>query len=316
MKKHGTWILAAVLLATPLLAQENTPELLAWWMFNEEDGGTTLLDWSGNEFNAGILAPEQVWRVVDPVIGTALWFDGTTVLDDPLMGGGYVVAEELADQLFEPMFSVAAWICPESLPPYAPVLTKVTDTETWADGFGLYIEETGKLGAFVNGYDGHVMLGGDGRVNAWTHLCLTFDGTTAKFYVNGQLRSSAEPGSSAVVNAAPVCIGTLAGWETWAWHGAIADARVYASALSAADVTALFSSSPASLVADSDGDGMPDVWELRFGLNPLNPNDASQIRHASDGFTNLQKYRLGMNPLKAAVVSTTPLLKVYTPMEK
>ena len=27
-------------------------------------------------------------------------------------------------------------------------------------------------------------------------------------------------------------------------------------------------------VVDTDGDGMPDVWEVRYGLNPNDPGDA------------------------------------------
>ncbi|MEP6670725.1 MAG: sugar-binding protein [Chthoniobacter sp.] len=42
---------------------------------------------------------------------------------------------------------------------------------------------------------------------------------------------------------------------------------------------------------DSDGDGIPDWWETRSGLNPNDPSDASQL--SSDGVhTNLQLYLL------------------------
>jgi hypothetical protein len=46
---------------------------------------------------------------------------------------------------------------------------------------------------------------------------------------------------------------------------------------------------------DSDGDGMPDAWELQYGLNPfLNDADGDPD---GDGLTNLQEYQLGTNPL-------------------
>jgi Bacterial TSP3 repeat len=50
--------------------------------------------------------------------------------------------------------------------------------------------------------------------------------------------------------------------------------------------------------SDSDGDGLPDDWELANGLNPLS---ASGDNGASgdpdhDGFTNLQEFLAGTNP--------------------
>ena len=39
---------------------------------------------------------------------------------------------------------------------------------------------------------------------------------------------------------------------------------------------------------DTDGDGMPDSWELAHGLNPKDPSDGSRI--ASNGYTNVENY--------------------------
>lgn len=49
---------------------------------------------------------------------------------------------------------------------------------------------------------------------------------------------------------------------------------------------------------DDDNDGMPDSWEATYGLNPLYAGDAGQDPDG-DGWTNLQEYQQGSNPLVA-----------------
>jgi hypothetical protein len=48
-------------------------------------------------------------------------------------------------------------------------------------------------------------------------------------------------------------------------------------------------------VKDADGDGMPDEWETKFGLNPNDPADAVKDCNG-DGYTNVEKYLNGIDP--------------------
>ncbi|OAI19263.1 hypothetical protein A1507_07650 [Methylomonas koyamae] len=48
---------------------------------------------------------------------------------------------------------------------------------------------------------------------------------------------------------------------------------------------------------DDDGDGMPDTWEIQYGLNPLSPADAG-LDSDGDGNTNLAEYQANSNPLQ------------------
>jgi hypothetical protein len=48
-------------------------------------------------------------------------------------------------------------------------------------------------------------------------------------------------------------------------------------------------------VGDSDGDGLPDSWEIARGLNPNDPADA-RLDSDGDGLTNLQEYLAGTDP--------------------
>jgi len=40
--------------------------------------------------------------------------------------------------------------------------------------------------------------------------------------------------------------------------------------------------------ADSDGDGIPDEWEVAHGLNPRHPSDPSAVD--ASGYSNIERY--------------------------
>ena len=46
---------------------------------------------------------------------------------------------------------------------------------------------------------------------------------------------------------------------------------------------------------DSDGDGMPDDWEIKHGLNPNDPADAMKDANG-DGYSNIEKFINGLDP--------------------
>ncbi len=46
---------------------------------------------------------------------------------------------------------------------------------------------------------------------------------------------------------------------------------------------------------DSDGDGLPDDWEIKWGLNPHDPSDAAQDGNGN-GLSNLMEYQCGLDP--------------------
>jgi hypothetical protein len=48
---------------------------------------------------------------------------------------------------------------------------------------------------------------------------------------------------------------------------------------------------------DSDRDGMPDAWEIKYKLNPNDPSDAISDCNG-DGYTNIEKYINGIDPDK------------------
>ncbi len=75
---------------------------------------------------------------------------------------------------------------------------------------------------------------------------------------------------------------------------------------------------------DTDGDGMPDAWELAHGLNPIDPTDAARDDDG-DGFSNLQEYLAGTDPADPAsalkiialsVTGTNTLISFSTALDR
>lgn len=63
---------------------------------------------------------------------------------------------------------------------------------------------------------------------------------------------------------------------------------------------------------DDDNDGMPDDWEISFGLNPVDNSDA-QTDTDLDGFTNLQEYEAGTDPTDSNSVPSSGITSVIKP---
>ena len=50
-----------------------------------------------------------------------------------------------------------------------------------------------------------------------------------------------------------------------------------------------------STFADSDGDNIPDGWEVLYGLDPLDPSDAL-LDTDNDGVMNVEEFRSNSDP--------------------
>ena len=48
---------------------------------------------------------------------------------------------------------------------------------------------------------------------------------------------------------------------------------------------------------DTDNDGMPDEWEVEYGLDPTDANDNS-LDTDGDGYTNIEEWLNGTDPTR------------------
>ena len=204
-----------------------TSGLIGYWNF-DEDTGTIAHDTSGSGYNGTV--NNAGW--VSGKVNSALSFNGSSsdvVTPNILLGGA---------------FSISAWVNPAAAQgEYA----RIAETQ-YSPGFYLGTNFVGSGYKFiVNGASGATGLCGlsygcaeGGTVTAGWHLVTaTFDGTTGKLYVDGVLAGS-DTFTPANTNL-PLNIGRYFGSNGFGWNGVIDEVRLYNRALSAAEVTAIFS---------------------------------------------------------------------------
>lgn len=193
------------------------------WSFNEGTGGT-VADSSGQN-NTGTVQG-ATWTTAGRY-GGALTFDGTN---------DYVTVPDANSLDLTTGMTMTAWVRPTTLGAWRQVLLKERP-----NGLTYAMYATGGSGnrpngqASIGGVDREV--GGTAAIaaNAWTHLAVSYDGSTMRIYVNGtQVATRAQTGAAATSSNA-LKIGGNAIWGEW-FAGQIDEVRVFNRALTAAEV--------------------------------------------------------------------------------
>ena len=81
-------------------------------------------------------------------------------------------------------------------------------------------------GNFINLADGN-----------WHHIIITFVGTSLKFYIDGQLDSTATWSAGVITSAKTMYLGVYRDGSSYEWEGNIANMKIYHKELSASEVT-------------------------------------------------------------------------------
>jgi hypothetical protein len=190
------------------------PNLTCWWTL-EEGMGTRVLDWSGHG-NHGDFVNNPKW-VLDGYDGSALNFDGS----------GESVISRFDDETWT-AFTVAVWAKADEL--FQSNNSAICATNSSTDGGFQFSFDP------ANRYRYHSDIDQDmGPASLdWVHLAVSYDGTTATAYYNGEYAATFTPADDDFVNN-KYAIGVNRAEDNW-FDGSIDDFRVYNKALTQEEV--------------------------------------------------------------------------------
>ncbi len=209
----------------------------AYWRLGEAAGATTTADNSGNGHVGTVVgSPLGAEGVFGPGFDMAMTLTASS--------GSYVEIPDAA--VFNaPQFTVEAWIMAESgISSFDAVINKSSNTG-FNDGYGIYYYN-GNIQFFVDQYNLTNDAKGPLPLNEWTHVTATFDGGTARLYVNGQLAGE-RTGITLDPTTTPIEIGRGRN-SAYEWSGRIDEVAYYDSVLSESTILAHANTLPLTTV--------------------------------------------------------------------
>jgi hypothetical protein len=166
--------------------------------------------------------------------------------------------------------TLAAWVSPEvNQGVELPIVLKYR-SRLGEDAYWLYTWTSGepegpRFRVDCSGGVGDVYSPSLLPINTWSFVVGTYDGSSAKLYVNGELKASASVSGQINVSSRPLTIGGV--WEGvvgvdifYAFNGKIDDVRVYDRALTSDEILQLYNlpPPPPPPCPDGDSDGICD----------------------------------------------------------
>ncbi|WP_113923014.1 LamG-like jellyroll fold domain-containing protein [Cognataquiflexum aquatile] len=207
----------------------------------DEGSGNTLIDHSGNGNNAVLKRTNEVsWVAGIEGLGLVL----------PATVDRFAIAPHSSSLNITEAITISAWIRPNQSG-NRKVLSK-----SGPDGYEFGINSGGKVEFRFNGnssgntYRLESITSYPTNGTTWMHIAATFNGTTSRIYINGQLDSSASYAPVAIgANTVGLQIGAYLGIHRW--NGALDDIRLYGRALSGSEILNLINAGGAFRTMES-----------------------------------------------------------------
>ncbi len=217
----GNLTQATSLLVSVFNQTTTAPGLVAAYGF-DEGGGVQTADASG-QGNVGTLGG-ATWTPIGK-FGSALSFDGAS---------SWVTVADTPTLRLTTGFTVEAWVNPSANTGWRSVVMKESANGL---GYALYALNNASRPAGYVHTNSDIAVAGTAALalNTWTHLALTYDGSTERLYVNGvQVRTAAVSGSMAAA-AGPLRFGGNSVWGEY-FRGLIDEVRIYNRALAVSEI--------------------------------------------------------------------------------
>ena len=189
-----------------------------------EGSGSTVFDKSKYSNNGTVNG--ATWTT-DAEVGECLSFDG---LDDYIK----VIHNSTLNVEYA---TVSAWIKLSKNPAtgHNEIISKNWNIlRFYIDGTKNFLHIHLSVSGSSTGLDGTTAL----ENGKWYHVAFTFDGTTMRLYVNGNLDSAADKSGTLDVNTADLLIGKFI--DTSLLNGVIKDMRIFSRALSESEINQLY----------------------------------------------------------------------------
>jgi len=240
------------------------PGLVSWWRA-EGTGADALGTNSGAIMNAVAFPPGMVGESFD--------LDGI---------GAHVLVPDSASLRFTSAMTIEGWIYPTAVGGATHnIFTKwdiVAHIDQRSYGTGINPDGTLGFGLCPDGTGGSTTIAIQSPTpipaNQWTHFVDTYDGSSVKMYINGQLQAQAAynlgifPGNDAVAIGATVG-GGFPGQSSAEFAGRIDEIAVYNRALTASEIQAIYDAGSAGKCAPPAITMQPQDQTVQVGSDAL-----------------------------------------------
>ncbi|MGD8501284.1 MAG: PA14 domain-containing protein, partial [Phycisphaerales bacterium] len=250
-------VIVSLMFAGQSHAEVDPETLVGMWLFDEGTGDVAQ-DSSGNGNDGTLNGP--TWTNVS-IFGGALEFNGADAYIE------FATGENLKTQ----RLTFMAWFNTRKLDGYGHIFQTGNDWDDMA-GYVFRVHQDGYVQsalAFAPGNTATWLSGPSVEADTWYHMVVTYDGTTAMLYLDGENVATGGGQGEIMYDDQPVRIGVLSQTIGSAFDGYIDEVALFDVALEAADIQAIMNDGLLAIIGGypfasapnpEDGALHPDVW--------------------------------------------------------